>query len=108
MRQIENAIKNSTFFVPVFTDTITHQADKEHPYRDEWRFAVNHIRRIGGIPYCFPFYEIGFDMDSLVAAIPDDLKRHDAFGFTKADYKERAEEMADYLSNEIEKRRHHG
>lgn len=108
MRQIENAIKHSTFFVPVFTNTIIKQANEEHPYRDEWRYAENHIKRIGGIPYCFPFYEQSFNMDDFVAAIPNELKRHDAFSFTTLNFKEMAQELADYLVNEIERRKKHG
>lgn len=108
MRQIENAIKHSTFFVPVFTNTIIQQAEKEHPYRDEWRFAEGHIQRIGGIPYCFPFYNENFNMDDLKAAIPNDLKRQDAFNFTSLNYKKKAEEMADYLLAEKERRTNHG
>lgn len=108
MRQIENAIKNSTFFVPVFTRTIIQQADSEHPYRDEWRYAEAHIRRIGGIPYCFPFYEENFNLDDIVAAIPSDLKRHDAFCFTSLNYKQKAEELAEQLIAERERRKHHG
>ena len=108
MRQIENAIKHSTFFVPVFTNTIIQQANREHPYRDEWRYAENHIKRIGGIPYCFPFYEENFNMDDLVAAIPNELKRHDAFSFTTLNYKKVAENLANYLINEMERRKRHG
>jgi hypothetical protein len=108
MRQIENAVKHSTFFVPVLTSTIIQQAEDEHPYRDEWRYAVEHIHRIGGIPYCFPFYEENFDMDDIKAAIPNDLKRHDAYCFTMLNYKKKAEEMADYLLAEKERRRHNG
>ena len=108
MRQIENAIKHSTFFVPVFTNTIIQQAGKEHPYRDEWRYAENHIKRIGGIPYCFPFYQEGFDMDNMTAAIPNDLKRHDAFCFTTLNYKKKAEELAECLIAEKERRTNNG
>ena len=108
MRQIENAIKHSTFFVPVFTNTIIQQAGKEHPYRDEWRYAENHIQRIGGIPYCYPFYQEGFDMDNMTAAIPNDLKRHDAFCFTTLNYKKKAEELADCLMAEKERRTNNG
>lgn len=107
MNQIESAIKNSTFFVPVFTNTITHQADKEHPYRDEWRFAVKHIQRIGGIPYCFPFYEESFDMENPIAAIPADLKKHDAFSFSTNNVIKRAEDLANYLLNELKQRKCH-
>lgn len=108
MRQIENAIKHSTFFVPVFTNTIIRQAGKEHPYRDEWRCAENHIQRIGGIPYCYPFYQEGFDMDNMTAAIPNDLKRHDAFCFTTLNYKKKAEELAECLIAEKERRTNNG
>lgn len=107
MRQIENAIKHSTFFVPVFTNTILQQAEKEHPYRDEWRYAEGHIQRIGGIAYCFPFYDESFNMDDFMAAIPNELKRHDAFGFTPLNYKKKAEEMAEYLLAEKERRVNH-
>lgn len=108
MRQIENAIKNSTFFVPVLTQTIISQADKEHPYRKEWQYAVDHIQLVGGIPYCFPLYEENFNMDDIVAAIPSDLKRHDAFCFNASNFKEKATEMADELLRIKERRKHHG
>lgn len=104
MNQIRAAIKNSTFFVPVLTDTIIKQAKEEHPYRLEWKYAVEHINLVGGSPYCFPFFEEGFNMDDLVAAVPDDLKRHDAFSFNQDNIQEKAEEMADYLLAEIERR----
>ena len=105
MRQIENAIKHSTFFVPVFTSTIIQQAGKEHPYRREWKYAVDHIQLVGGIPYCFPFYGENFNMDDMVAAIPNDLKRHDAICFTSLNYKRKAEELAELLIAERERRK---
>ena len=108
MRQIENAIKHSTFFVPVFTQTIIQQAGEEHPYRREWQYAVDHIQLVGGISYCYPFYEENFNMDDMVAAIPNDLKRHEAFSFTLSNYKQKAEELADSLITEKEKRKSHG
>lgn len=108
MKQIENAIKNSTFFIPVLTPTILAQAHEEHPYRQEWRFAVNHILNIGGISYCFPFFEKGFNMDDMRADIPNDLKKHDAFSFDRETLVEDAEKMADYLIKELENRRHNG
>lgn len=97
MRQIGNAIKNSTFFVPVLTNTIIKQAGKEHPYRLEWKHAVEHIQLTGGIQYCFPFYEEDFDMDNLVAAIPDDLKRHDAYCFSRSNLHSKINELAKTL-----------
>lgn len=106
MTQIRDAIRNSTFFVPVLTDTIIRQAREEHPYRLEWKYAIEHVNLIGGAPYCFPFFEEGFNMNDLVAAIPDDLKRHDAFSFNVGNVKEKAEELADHLLMEIERRKH--
>lgn len=108
MNQIENAIKKSTFFVPVLTDTIIRQADKEHPYRLEWRYAAEHISLVGGVPYCFPFLEDNFDMDNIVAAIPKDLKRQDAFVFNKDNVRAKADKLADCLINEMERRRKNG
>ena len=108
MKQIENAIKNSTFFVPVLTPTILAQAHEEHPYRQEWRFAVNHILNIGGISYCFPFFEKGFNMDDMKADIPNDLKKHDAFSFVRETLAEDAEKMADYLLKELENKKRNG
>lgn len=107
MRQIENAVKRSTFFVPVLTKTIIQQAGNEHPYRLEWKYAVEHIQLIGGVPYCFPFFEEGFDMDNIVADIPADLKRHDAFGFTMLNYKLTAEALANHLIEEKGRRIYH-
>ena len=108
MKQIENAIKHSTFFVPVFTPTILSQAHEEHPYRKEWRYAVDHIQNIGGISYCFPFFEKGFNMDDMKADIPGDLKKHDAFSFDRSTVALDAERMADYLINELEERKRNG
>lgn len=108
MIQIENAVKRSTFFVPIFTDTIIKQADKEHPYRLEWKYATEHILLVGGVPYCYPFFEENFDMDNLVAAIPKDLKRHDAFSFSKSDVRKKALELANCLIKEMERRRKNG
>ena len=101
MHQIENAIKRSMFFVPVFTNTIIEQAQEEHPYRLEWKYAVEHIELIGGIPYCFPFLEEYVDVDSIVASIPKHLKKHDAIIFSKNDIAIKAQELADLLCREI-------
>ena len=108
MKQIENAIKHSTFFVPVLTPTILNQAHEEHPYRKEWRYAVDHIQNIGGISYCFPFFEKGFNMDDMKADVPSDLKKHDAFSFDRSTVALDAEKMADYLINELEERKRNG
>ena len=108
MKQIENAIKNSTFFVPVLTSTILNQAHEEHPYRKEWLYAVDHIQNIGGISYCFPFFENGFNMDDMRADIPNDLKKHDAFLFNRVTVAKDAERMADYLIKELEERKRYG
>lgn len=108
MRQIESAIRNSTFFVPVFTDTITKQTVKEHPYRKEWKYAVDHILLIGGISYCFPFMEKGFNMDGLEEKVPKELKSPHAFEFTKEDYQQVAAELAKKLMAEKERRTNNG
>ena len=108
MMQIESAIKKSTFFVPVFTNPIIKQAADEHPYRKEWLYAVDHIQQIGGIPYCIPFFEEDFDMENIKAFIPKELKRHDAFAFTSSDFTQKAEELAEYLIEEKERRRNNG
>ena len=88
------------------TNTIIRQADKEHPYRLEWKYAIEHIQLIGGIPYCFPFLEEGLNVDNYVANIPSDLKRHDAICFTMLNYKEKARELATFLMEEKERRKH--
>lgn len=105
MRQIEYAIRNSTFFVPLFTPTITKQVKEEHPYRKEWLYAVEHIQNIGGISYCFPFFQQGFNMDDPRCDIPHDLKRHDAFSFTPNSLEQDIDRLANYLVKELRKRR---
>ena len=105
MNQIENAVKRSTFFIPILTDTIIKQADKEHPYRLEWKYAIEHLSLIGGIPYCYPLIESNFDLDNIVAAIPKDLKRHDAFFFDDAYVNEVINKLADCLIKEIKRRK---
>ena len=47
-------------------------------------------------------------MDDLVADIPDDLKRCDAYDFTTLNYKKKAEELADCLLKERERRKSNG
>ena len=47
-------------------------------------------------------------MDNLVAAIPKDLKRHDAFSFSKSDVRKKALELANCLIKEMERRRKNG
>ena len=104
MKQIERAIKHSMFFVPVLTNTIIQQAGNEHPYRIEWKYAVEHIELIGGVAYSFPFLEKGFDMENQRADVPKDLKRHHAFEFTMQDYKQVAVDLASQLIAEKERR----
>ena len=108
MKQIENAVKNSTFFVPILTETIKEQAYEEHPYRLEWLYAVNHIQNIGGVPYCFPLFERGFNMDDLKADVPKDLKRHDAFSFNRETLDKDVEDMVNCLLKELELRKLYG
>ena len=105
MMQIENAIKMSTFFVPILTPTILEQAEEEHPYRQEWLYAVDHIQKIGGVPYCFPFFERGFNMDDIRADIPKDLRRHDGFSFNRDTLVQDAVWMADNLLKELENKK---
>lgn len=105
MKQIENAIRNSTFFVPVLTNTIIKQAGQEHPYRIEWLYAKDHIMQIGGIPYCYPFLEKKFNPNNLVAKVPDELKSHHACTFSMNEVREKAEELAESLINEMERRK---
>lgn len=105
MNQIENAIRNSTFFVPVLTTTIIRQAGQEHPYRLEWSYAKDHIMQIGGIPYCYPFLERKFNPDNLVAKVPAELKSHHACTFNAEDVKLYAEELATDLIKEMERRK---
>lgn len=107
MRHIENAIRHSTFFIPLLTSTILEQAADEHPYRREWLCAVDHILNIGGISYCFPLLEQGFDIDDIRAAIPSELKRHNAFMFSKDTLREELVRMADYLLQQKEERKHY-
>lgn len=56
----------------------------------------------------FPFLEDNFDMDNIVAAIPKDLKRQDAFVFNKDNVRAKADKLADCLINEMERRRKNG
>lgn len=108
LRQLHNAVKHSTFFVPVLTDTIIRQAGSEHYYRKEWLFAVEHLSLTGGLPYCYPFYEKDFDMDDIVAQVPPELKSKDAFCFTSGDMHRQMEALADSLLKEKERRAHNG
>lgn len=105
MKQIENAVRNSTFFVPVLTNTIIRQAGQEHPYRIEWIYAQDHIMQTGGLPYCFPFLDKDFNPNNLIAKVPDEFKSHHACTFTADEVKRYAEELADSLISEIERRK---
>ena len=61
--KISNAIRNCKVFIPILTSTISAQRDDEHPYSEEWEYALQHYSRIGRHDFCIPLVEDLYDVN---------------------------------------------
>lgn len=61
MNTILNAIQNCKLFVPILTTTISEQKREEHPYRLEWKYAIERDDSLG-IDLCMPLVDERYDM----------------------------------------------
>ncbi|MBE6285021.1 MAG: toll/interleukin-1 receptor domain-containing protein [Bacteroidales bacterium] len=62
MAKILNAIQNCKIFIPVLTSTITEQKGTEHPYREEWDYAIKRYKNLGRHNFCIPLVEDKYDI----------------------------------------------
>lgn len=82
MNEIRNAIRTCKLFTPVLSKNIINQADKEHIYRLEWHWAVEHKMLISSaVHYLVPFADNRLDLDDKVADIPEAFKRHNVYTY---------------------------
>lgn len=63
MDKILNAIQNCKIFIPVLTSTITEQVGVEHPYRQEWDYAIKRHINLGRRDFCIPIVEGKYDIN---------------------------------------------
>lgn len=82
MNEIRNAIRTCKLFVPILTKNIINQADKEHIYRLEWHWAVEHKMLISSaIHYLVPFVDNKFVLEDKLADIPEAFKKHNVYAY---------------------------
>lgn len=75
--EIRNAIRTCKLFVPVLSNNIIRQADKEHLYRLEWHWALEHKMLISSaIHYLVPFAENRLDLYNSMADFPEEFKEY--------------------------------
>lgn len=65
MDKIMNAIQNCKVFIPVLTSTITEQVGVEHPYRQEWDYAIPRYIKLGRRDFCIPLVEEKYDINKI-------------------------------------------
>lgn len=80
MDKILNAIRNCKIFIPILTSTITKQKGDEHPYRQEWDYAIERYINLGRHDFCIPLVEEQYDINKVW--YDDRLPKH----FIKMDY----------------------
>lgn len=82
MNEIRNAIRTCKLFTPILSRNIINQADKEHVYRLEWHWAVEHKMLISSaVHYLVPFADNRLDLDDKVADIPEAFKKHNVYTY---------------------------
>jgi hypothetical protein len=88
MSKILNAIQHCKVFIPVLTPTITKQKGEEHPYRQEWRFAIKRNINLGRRDFCIPLVEEDYDINKIWYddSLPDEFPQMDCTFFDKEDF----------------------
>lgn len=103
MNKIYDAIQQCKIFVPIMTKTITEQKREEHPYRLEWKYAMNRVSQLG-IDLCMPFVDSDYDLkknlytDKLPVEFPD--MDYSIFDREELDFEEFSKKIQNKLLNE--------
>lgn len=103
--EIREAIRSCKLFVPILSHNLIEQADKEHLYRMEWKWAIEHKELISpAINYIAPVSESGFDIEDRVAGIPYEIHCHNALNFnTSSSLNEDLDNIAENLKQMLTK-----
>ncbi|MGM9736004.1 MAG: toll/interleukin-1 receptor domain-containing protein [Candidatus Cryptobacteroides sp.] len=75
MEEIKQSIRKSRVFVPLLTHNMEEERNQSHPYRTEWKTAIE-VASTYGRNYILPISEAGFDMYS--SSIPNELQKHNS------------------------------
>jgi hypothetical protein len=76
MQDIISGIKQTKIFIPIITKNIEAQRNEYHPYRTEWKTAIEMASGFGR-SFIIPVSEKGFDFYG--SSIPQALKNYNAF-----------------------------
>ena len=82
MDEIRQAIKTSTYFVPILTPNIEKEKRESHVYRNEWDTAID-VAISMGRTYIIPLADSKFDFYK--AAIPERIQKHNAIFYSAED-----------------------
>ena len=103
MAKILNAIQNCKVFIPVLTSTITKQVGVEHPYRQEWKYAIKRHTNLGRRDFCVPFVEEQYDINKYWYddGLPEEFPDMDCSFFDRddVDFEEFAKKVQNILIN---------
>ncbi len=103
MAKILNAIQNCKVFIPVLTSTITKQVGVEHPYRQEWKYAIKRHTNLGRRDFCVPFVEEQYDINKnwYDDGLPEEFPDMDCsfFDGDDVDFEEFAKKVQNILIN---------
>lgn len=103
MNAIHNAIKKSSIFVPILSNTITSQREEIHPYRKEWEWAVNETIGLKATVSCIPLIDDDYDLYKREKEddIPDKFVKRDGhlFNIHKLDFNEWAIKVRELIDN---------
>lgn len=100
-KDIRYAIRTTTLFVPILTNSIKEQYYEEHVYRDEWKEAINRKQRLGNVAYICPLCTDGFDLEDRNSDIPEELKTHNIRTISMDNIKEDLFAFAKEIKNKI-------
>ena len=97
MNEIIAGIKSSKLFLPVMTQNIARQSNEYHPYRTEWKTAIDMASGYGRT-FIIPVSERDFDFYG--SEIPDALKASNAYLYDsdQPDFNELADNILQLLS----------
>lgn len=100
-KDIRYAIRTTTLFVPILTNSIKEQYYEEHVYRDEWKEAIIRKQRLGNVAYICPLCTDDFDFEDRYSDIPEELKSHNICTISMDNFKEDLFAFAKEIKNKI-------